>query len=390
MTLRLAVVTSHPIQYQTPLFRLLTERGRVVPEVFFLSDHGVEPSFDPGMGQLVRYDIALTEGYAHRFLPNRAWRPSIATFTGAFHPALAPALAGGGFDAVLVLGYAQLSDWVAYGAAAATGMPYLLRGDTPDPPATSKQGLRWRAKRALLGGLVRHAAGCTAIGLANARYYASLGAPAERIFWVPYSVDDEAFRRGGEIGRRERRDRLGAIGLDPDRPVIVYSAKLVPRKRPLDVVAAVKRLGGRVQLVMMGDGELRPEVERAVGDDPDIALLGFVNQSDIGAWYGVGDLFVLASAVEPWGLVVNEAIAAGAVPVVSDAVGCAPDLVAGAGRVFATGDVEALARSIDELLDPLVLADARSLVAARAERYSLAATADGIESAVARVAGGGG
>lgn len=383
MTPRLAVVASHPIQYQVPLWRLLTERGVVDPTVFFLSDHGVEASFDPGLGREVRFDVPLVEGYRHEFVPNRAHRPSVNTFAGTVNPGIVPALRAGGFDAVLVQGYAQASLWLAYATALAEGLPLLLRGETPDPPPESRQGARWLLRRAVLGNLVRRSRACLAIGLRNGAYYASMGARPDQIVWAPYSVDDTGFAAGGAEGRGTRVERLTSLGLDPAHPVVLFGGKLIPRKRPEDVVHAVDRLDRDVSLVMIGDGELRDTIADLAAVRPRVRSIGFVNQREIAQWFGVADLFVVPSERETWGLVVNEAMAAGAVPIVSDAVGCAPDLVAGgAGGIFPVGDVEALAECMSTLLETDRLAAARLEAAARVQRYGLAATAAGIEAAV--------
>ena len=74
--------------------------------------------------------------------------------------------------------------------------------------------------------------------------------------------------------------------------------------------------------------------------------LGFINQAEMPCWYGCGDILALPSDLEHWGLVVNEGMACGLIPVVSDAVGCGPDLVAGIGEVFPAGDVDALADAL--------------------------------------------
>jgi glycosyltransferase involved in cell wall biosynthesis len=112
--------------------------------------------------------------------------------------------------------------------------------------------------------------------------------------------------------------------------------------------------------------------------------LGFVNQREIAEWYGAADLFVLPSDREPWGLAVNEAMAAGAVPIVSDTVGCAPDLVAGeVGWVYPTGDIGALARAFAKGCQPGALTQRRPAAQRRSADYGIAVTAGGIEKAVA-------
>jgi glycosyltransferase involved in cell wall biosynthesis len=113
-----------------------------------------------------------------------------------------------------------------------------------------------------------------------------------------------------------------------------------------------------------------------------------VNQGEIPEWYGAADLFVLPSEHEKWGLAVNEAMAAGAIPIVSDVVGCARDLVThDVGWVHARGDIDALARAIAEGCQPGALTQRRAAAQRRSAQYGIAATAYGIETAVAAVLG---
>jgi glycosyltransferase involved in cell wall biosynthesis len=382
---RLAILTSHPIQYQAPLYRTLSAAGRIDIEVLFLSDFGVEPSFDPGFGQTVRFDVPLTEGFAHRFVARGRAQRSIAPPFGHVNPSLVRHLRADRYDGVLVHGYAQVADWIAFASVAASGLRLLLRGETHEPTVEAQQALRWQVKRQVLAPVIRRADACLAIGLRNARFYYSLGARRDQVIFAPYSVDNDHFARGGAEGHSQRDRLLDGIGLDPDRPVVLFTAKLIARKRVLDLIAAMDEVAPAAQLLVIGDGEQRDTVAGLAAERPWMRSLGFVNQSDLPRWYGASDIFVLPSGRETWGLVVNEAMAAGAVPVVSDAVGCGPDLVAGgAGRVFPTGDVPALAGAIAELLDPEVRAEARSRCRERVERYDLAATANGIEEAMRR------
>jgi glycosyltransferase involved in cell wall biosynthesis len=385
---RVAIVVSHPIQYQAPLFVRLAERGVIDIEVLFLSRHGVEASLDPGFGRAVRFDVPLTEGYPHRFVANWSPVPSIDTFGGLVNPPIAALLARGGFDAVLVHGYAHVTDWLTAATARAIRMPYLLRGETLDTSPEGRDTVSWRRKRAVLGPLVAGAHRCLAIGLRSARYWLEMGARPAQLAWAPYSVDNARFVAGAEQARVERDRRLRDLGLDPTLPVVLFAAKLEPGKRVLDFVAAGDRLDGRASFVVVGDGAQRGQLEALLADRPWLRWVGFVNQREMPGWYGLADIYVLPSAAdggwrETWGLGVNEAMASGAVPVVSDEVGCAPDLVSGgAGCVVAARDPAAIARAIDRLLDrarrDTMLAEGRRRLA----RYSLDATAEGIEHAV--------
>ena len=164
-------------------------------------------------------------------------------------------------------------------------------------------------------------------------------------YLAPYSVDNDRFRAMSEAARPSRAERLAALGLDPERPTVIFSGKLIEQKRPLDAGPCHRRVRRNLNLLLLGDGPLRAEVQGYEGQLP-VRCLGFVNQAELPGWYGCGDVLALPSGREPWGLVVNEGMACGLVPVVSDAVGCAADLVEGVGEVFPVGDVAALAAAL--------------------------------------------
>ena len=382
---RLGIVVTHPIQYQVPLFRHLAAGSSVEPFVLFLSEHGLVESFDPGFGRAIKYDVPLLEGYQHRMLRNRSPKPTVSSSWGVINPSLPALIRHSNIDVLLVHGYNHISHWLAYATAVVSGIPYILRGDS-QPDREVARGAKALAKRALIQPLVRNAAACLAVGEQNRRFYASYGAKEDRVFFSPYSVDTERFSRDGAVGRACRNSMLESLGLDPRRPVVLFAAKLQSRKRPADLVMAMDRLEGSANLLVIGDGPLRHEMNDLASTRPWMRTLGFVNQRAIAEWYGACDLFVLPSGREPWGLAVNEAMAAGAVPLVSDAVGCAPDLVTpDVGWVYARGDIAALAHAIAKAFQPGVLARRREAALRRSEKYGIAATAKGIEAAVADV-----
>ena len=104
---RLGIVVTNPIQYQVPLFRHLADRSSVEPLVFFLSEHGLAESFDPGFGRAVKYDVPLLGGYEHRIVRNRSPKPAVGTSWGVFNPSLPALIRRSNVDVILVHGYSQ-------------------------------------------------------------------------------------------------------------------------------------------------------------------------------------------------------------------------------------------------------------------------------------------
>lgn len=382
--LRLAIVVTHPIQYQAPLYRLLASSDRLRAQVLFLTDHGLRESFDEGFGRAVAYDVPLTTGYEHRFMKNLSVRPGVGRTIGTFNPGLLAALTPRSFDAVLVHGYSHLSHWLAFVTARARHLPYLLRGESRADTDTALGALRRGTKRRMLRPLIESAGACLAIGELNRRFYRSYGASAERIVDAPYSVDNGRFREGGAHGRRNRSALLSEVALDPALPVVLFVGKLQRWKRPGDVLDALRRIPFPVNGVVIGDGPLRAEMEDAAASLPSVRVIGFVNQLELPRWYGAADILVLPSQREPWGLAVNEGIAAGCVAVCSDAVGCGPDLLT-SDRTFRTGHPEELAMILERLCsDSAAMTAARRHGASIIDRFSLESTAMGIERGTER------
>jgi glycosyltransferase involved in cell wall biosynthesis len=268
---------------------------------------------------------------------------------------------------------------LAAAACRVLGIPYLLRGDAQ--PQSSARGPRRVARHLVAGTVVRNAAGALSIGQRNAAFYRRYG-PLP-LYTAPYSVDSERFHAASDAARPSRPERLAALGLDPERPTVIFSGKLITHKRPLDLIHAIERAGTSFNLLLLGDGPLRAEVRGWEKVMP-VRCLGFVNQSAMPCWYAMGDILALPSGHEPWGLVVNEAMACGLIPVVSDAVGCGPDLVDGIGEVFPVGDVDALAAALSTVARDIPPRRAR--LASRLKGFTVAQTAAGFEQAAITLA----
>lgn len=371
---RLGVLATHPIQYQAPLYQELARRGVVELEVAFLSSGGAQPVRDPSFGVTLAWDIDVLGGYQSTVLarkPLAAKAPWLLALSRWLRRQ----------DIAVLHGHADPDMLLAAAMCRLLGLPYLLRGESHAQPAAS--GWRRIARHLVAGTAVRGAAGALPIGQLNASFYDRYGQLPQ--YRAPYSVDNDRFRRMSEAARPSRAERLASLGLDPRRPTVIFSGKLIRRKRPLDVVRAVERSAPAPNLLLLGDGPLRAQVSGYERRLP-VRCLGFVNQSELPGWYACGDMLALPSDHEPWGLVVNEGMACGLVPVVSDAVGCAPDLVRGVGEIYPAGDVDALAAALARVAADA--ADRGERVRARLSSFTVAATTSGYERAAVALARG--
>jgi glycosyltransferase involved in cell wall biosynthesis len=396
--MRLAVVTSHPIQYQAPWFRALAER--VDLHVFFCHRQDDKGQADAGYGASFEWDVPLLEGYGHTWLENVSKNPNVFSFSGCDTPEIGRRLAEGRFDACVVNGGYLKSYVQALLACRRLRLPVFLRGDSQRP--TDRPLLTRALKYPLYRALLNSVDGHLYVGEANRRYLAHYGVPSSKLWFVPHSVDDRWFRDASDRARTERHDAAlrQRYGIGDQTRIALFVGRLVEKKRAADFVraiAAIRRPQNVVGLIV-GSGPLQQELA-ALSDrvDAGVVFAGFANQTALPAFYAAAHVLVLPSdAGETWGLVANEALACGTPIVVSDRAGCALDLAGPhTGRVFRCGDTAALERAIVEMAherteSPDAVAQATrtlsarygSVAAAQATAAAVLAALDGRHAAV--------
>ena len=377
--MRLAIVSSHPIQYYSPLFRELAKRIDLT--VFYAHRATPKDQSQAGFGVGFDWDTDLLSGYAYEFLHNAAAAPSLDRFAGVDTPDIGKRLHAGRFDAVLLTGWRLKCFHQALWASKRMRIPVLVRGDSHlDTPRAAWK--RW-AKAITYPVFLRRFNAALIVGTRNRAYWQHYGYPEKRMFNSPHCVDNDWFAaRATPAARAGLRERLGVT---PNVKLVLFAGKLVPFKRPLDLIEAaalVRQSGDAVEVLVAGAGPLESELlARSSALGVPVHVLGFCNQTEMPAVYAASDLLVLPSdGRETWGLVVNEALACGRPILVSDAVGCAPDMAAHFGdhAVFPVGDVHTLASRLHETLHSSLDSDK---IAATAAAFSLTLAADGIVAA---------
>lgn len=328
--LRIAVLNSHPIQYFAPLYAYLNASEDFEITVLYCSDFSLRGGRDPGFGQNVTWDLDLLAGYRAVFLGERAKARTPGGFWSLVCPEVWREVRSGRYDALILHGHNYAVNLLALLAAKTAGVKVFMRCDTH--LGLQRSGFKQRIRRPLMNLLYRTCDRCLAIGTANQAFYRAMGVPASKIATVPYTVDNERFIAAARLSDQERRDLLQSLGADPDKPVVLYASKFQKGKHPDDLLKAVARLrerGIQCSVLMVGSGEMQTELQQLVAQLslPDVHFTGFINQSDLPRIYGASDIFVLPAENEAWGLIVNEVMCAALPVIISEEVGCVPDLV---------------------------------------------------------------
>jgi glycosyltransferase involved in cell wall biosynthesis len=375
---RLAVLASHPIQYYVPIYRELA--ARVSLHVFYAHRATPEQQAAAGFGVNFDWDIDLTSGYAHTFLQNVSKQPGTSEFSGCDTPSIGGHLRRGRYSCVLSQGWNLNSMIQGILAARVLGLKVMIRGDSQlDTP---RNPLKLATKEIFYPGFLRLFDVGLYVGKRNRAYYEHFRFPKERLIHSPHCVDTSRFARDAmPAARCALREKLGVGGTEK---LVLFAGKLLSRKRPLDIVDAVaiaRQQGMDAQVLIAGSGPLEPAlIARAQTLRVPLHLLGFQNQSQMPSVYAAADMLVLPSTShETWGLVCNEALACGLPIIVSEEVGCAPDLADGkAGWTFGLGDIGTLSRHI------LRCGNAKDTISILrlSDQYSVKAAADGIQHGV--------
>ena len=352
--MRLALLYSHPVQYAVPLFRELSRRPDIDLTVYFLSRQASDISFDRQFGCSFKWDIPLLEGYKYKFLRNLRQTNAGQGFFKFVNVEILSELRAKRYDALLVHGYDHFAKWLAFIAAKSCGTKLLLRGESH---LNRPRGMVCRAMKSLiLRPLFKAIDAFTYIGTLNRKYYEFYGVDQSRLYLAPYSVDSTFFLKTYAESTQHRPELRRALGVNDEAPVILYVGKLYDVKQPellLSAFAEVRRRH-KCHLVFVGDGPLRQRIDALskASSVPDVHITGFVNQSQIPSMYICGDIFVLPSFREQWGLAINEAMILGLPIVTTDRVGCCVDLVEDGGNGFIVryDDVGRLAERLEALV----------------------------------------
>jgi len=373
---RILYLVSHPIQYQAPLLRRIAADPDLELLVLFEDMSTAASYVDPGFRQAVTWDIPLTDGYKHVTLS------SVQDLQQHLTSA----------DVLWVHGWDSRVKRNAIRLAARVGVPVLMRGENTDAAMPDGGWLRGPLKRAYLRSIFRCCSGFLCVGSDNRQYYLNHGVEPVRLFSMPYAVDNEFFRQRAEQARQARPKLQKELGLQPGRPVVLFAGKMQSRKHPEALLAAFRELDtvscGCPYLLFVGDGDQRARLQeqgRTMGDQ--VRFLGFRNQTELPALYDLADLFVLASAREPWGLAINEAMNGATAIIASTECGCAADLIdSNNGRVVVPGDTDALRHALSVMLvDRAGLRRAGQNSAQRISTWGLAQSHEGLRTALTRL-----
>lgn len=320
---KMAIITTHPIQYYAPVFKLLAQKIDLM--VFYTWGETSMAKHDPGFGKTIEWDIDLLDGYNYQWVKNTSTDPGSHHFNGIVNPDLIRQINSWQPDAILIYGWSYKGhlDVMRHFK---NKIPVYFRGDSTllDEKPSFKNFLR----SIYLKWVYKHIDIAFYVGLNNKAYFKKYGLKENQLVFSTHSVDNERFANNRSIEVAALRVSLKTKESDI---VILFAGKFEPVKN-LDLLlsAFINLNNPNVHLLLVGNGinesKLKTRaLESAIANN--IHFTDFKNQSYMPVIYQAADVFCLPSISETWGLSVNEAMACGKAVLVSDKVGCAVDLV---------------------------------------------------------------
>jgi glycosyltransferase involved in cell wall biosynthesis len=380
MTRRLVILTEIIAPYRIPVFNALAARGDVQLHVIFLSEN------DPSLRQWHVYKDEIK--FSYEVLP--AWRRRLGKYNLLLNVGVSAALRRAQPDAILSGGYAYVASWRAAFWARRHGVPLLLWSESTALDIRRGHHFVESIKRKFR----QRCQAFVAAGKTSRDYLLALGASSNSIFIAPDAVDVHFFAAAAEKARQQEREIRVRNNLPPRYFLCV--GRLIKEKGVYELLDAYAKLDAsvrfRIGLVFVGDGAARQELAgRAAGIQQGvIRFCGWVHREQIPEIYALAEAFVFPTYSDPWGLVVNEAMACSLPIVASEVAGCVPDLLQDGWNGFAVRprDVEGLVRSMQKLSDdPESARRMGSNSFQRIQEYTPEKCAAGIVQALAFVSG---
>lgn len=373
---KLAIITTHPIQYQIPLFKSLKKKG-IKFKVFFASKHGVvKNKIDPEFLRKVKWDINsdMLKGYESKF--SKVQKYNVNDFR-LYYDNIERELSEGNFNYILILGWNNIHYLRAIYFAVKNKIKILLRVETN--LKFTKNLIKKILKKIVLKFFFKKVSYFLSIGKLNKEFYISHGVKKNKILSAPYFVDNDFFNIS--LNKKNTKKKLKF----ENKKIILFVGKLIKRKNPFEFlkIAELNRDKINLHFVIIGDGILKKKCVEYIKNLnlTNVSLLGFVNQNKIREYYKVSDLMIVTSFYETWGLNINEAFASNVPVICSHDCGASSDLVVNkkTGFVYKTGNINDLNKKINLILHDKKLASAMlKNIKKKIKHYSLKNTEDTI------------
>ena len=327
---KIAIISSHPIQYYAPQFELMTKEPEIELMVFYTwGESSSGAKFDPDFGKVIEWDIPLFEGYNYTFSNNISKYPGSHHFKGIINPTLNQEIEAWGADIVWIWGWAFDSHLKALRYFKGK-KEIWFRGDSTLLDEPKGVSLKKLARRIFLTWVYRHVDKAFYVGTNNKAYYKKHILKETQLIYAPHAIDNNRFSNPNDEKTKGVLEWRNKLGFHDDDFVLLFAGKLESKKNPYFLIEISRKLQSNdLKFVLVGNGHLEEDLKNITKEDSRFVFIDYQNQSQMPILYRMANLFILPSLGpgETWGLSINEALASGTKVIASSFCGGAIDLI---------------------------------------------------------------
>jgi len=352
---RLAVMSLHPSNYQTGIWKQISKLDSIDLTVYYFSDIGLKKVYDSEFNITRKWDdINLLEGHKYIFPKNYSKLTVGYGFFSRFNPGIIPMMLNK-HDVILLHGYDTISMWLAFIVAWITRVPIIWRGEVVRKNVTSKITFKKVIKKHLLKFLFKRCSKVLYSCSGNKEYLQHYNVPENKLSLIPCAVDNKYFKFYKDKYASRVNNIRKNLGLTVDNFVVIFSGKLIDRKRPKDLITAISKAREQnIVALFVGSGakSMQVDLNKYIAKTGVVAkFVGYKTQKEISKYYSIADLGVMLSDYDPSPKSLNEMMNFSIPVIVTDAVGTSRDLVKQSknGYIVKVGDVSAISQHLKYL-----------------------------------------
>lgn len=332
--MKIVIITTHPIQYNAPLFKYLAKYSNYSIKVFYTLGGETNAVIDNGFGVIENWNIDLLSGYDYEFIENTSSRPSSQSYWGIKNPSLINKIISYNPHAIILFGWKHQSHLSVINYFHRK-IPVIIRGDSTTLDDSSMFSLWTKFRYVFLKWIYRNVDYALSPGSASDHYFLKAGLRQKQIIRAEHAIDNERFMHMSKIEEEQLINLSSSLFIKSNEIVFLYAGKFIHKKNPLILLEAFIQLKQQEEnacLLFVGNGFLENKIRERINKLPlniasSIKILPFQDQQQMKLIYRVANVFVLPSKSETWGLSINEALASGTPVIVSDKCGSSKDLI---------------------------------------------------------------
>ena len=325
---RLAIISSHPIQYNAPIFSLLAKEPLVELMVFYTwGEAALGSKYDPDFGKEINWDIPLLEGYNYTFIKNISKEPGSHHFKGIINPTLNEEIEAWKPNVVWVWGWSFNSHLKALRYFKGR-IPVWFRGDSTLLNEPNRFSVKKVARRLILTYVYHYIDKAFYVGTNNKNYFKVHGVSEDKLVYAPHVIDNIRFSKMTNDDNCEIEKLRVKYGFKNTDIILLFAGKFEKVKNIEFLIQYLKTTQiDNLKLLIVGNGILEKKLKNLSSKLQNIIFIDFQNQSLMPYIYKLANVYVLPSLQDTWGLSINESLACGTPVIVSNMCGGAIDLV---------------------------------------------------------------